>query len=162
MWSAASFLSNKGGKYCEGRAKYFQRQRRSAGRFLERAWLAAQRHRSRFSLKSYFDVERWALDVDRPAREWSERGRRDIDHRTRGARVSEREANESKHSELRGHASLLFTRSNLECPAQPARRGGRSVSELRPDLVGISYLVLVKLSRSSRFRVSPISGNNPS
>jgi hypothetical protein len=36
-----------------------------------------------------------------PAREWNEPGGRDIDHTTRGARVREREAIESKLSELR-------------------------------------------------------------
>src|SRR6266478_2233052 len=43
------------------------------------------------------------------AREWSERGRRDIDHRTRGARVREREANASTLSELAGSSWLGVT-----------------------------------------------------
>jgi hypothetical protein len=36
-----------------------------------------------------------------PAREWRELGSRDMDHRTRGARVRAREAIESKLSEFR-------------------------------------------------------------
>ena len=38
--------------------------------------------------------------LSEPAREWSGLGGRDIDHKTRGARVSEREANESTLSEF--------------------------------------------------------------
>jgi hypothetical protein len=41
-----------------------------------------------------------ASPIPLPAREWSERGRRDIDHVTRGARVREWAVNESMLSEL--------------------------------------------------------------
>jgi hypothetical protein len=57
----------------------------------------------------------WTLGVEPPAPEWSERGRRDIDYKTRGARVSEREANESKLLEL-------SARPGPECFRGPRRR----------------------------------------
>ena len=46
-----------------------------------------------------------------PTREWSEAGRRDIDRKTRGARVSEREANESKRSESTANPSFYSYRN---------------------------------------------------
>src|SRR5207248_7759290 len=46
-------------------------------------------------------------NVKEPAREWSELGSRDIDHRTRGARVRARETIESSLSEFRHNPASI-------------------------------------------------------
>ena len=57
------------------------------------------------------------------AREWSERGRRDIDHKTRGARVREREANESILWELGSSSGKMVQRrrTKRQAPTMPRK-----------------------------------------
>ena len=72
--------------------------------------------------------------VKAPAREWSERGRRDIDYKTRGVRVRERESNASTPSELN------------PCSASNA------LSEIRSRLRAIRRLLLRRLLSSADLR----------